>query len=67
MRQTWTYGSKTIVVENGVVVYSNSSAGMVGSGVDAVRLKACGWRKVKTAVQYDAFGRKFGADGIERQ
>lgn len=65
---TWTYGCKRVVVEAGVVVESDCPAlAAVGAKADAKRLRACGWKKAKAAVQYDAFGRRFRGGEVERE
>jgi hypothetical protein len=65
--QTWTYGSRRITVEGGVVVESNTPGFPVSAKAPTKTLRACGWVKVKAPVQYDAWGRKFKGGEIERR
>lgn len=72
MAAIWVYGSKRIVVERGIVEFSSCpELAAIGANMTLAqikRLKLAGWRKVKTPVSFDGFGRRFGVDGeIERR
>lgn len=52
MKTVYTNYGKKVIVENGIVTYSDFSLCTVGQKPDTKALKACGWMKEKSAAVY---------------
>ena len=54
--QTYTYNSKKVIIENGVVIFSEFEHCKVGEKPNLKALRACGWLKQRQPVVYFAHG-----------
>lgn len=58
---TWTYGGMhKVTIKAGKVIASDAPGYPVGMVIRPGQMKACGWKTVRKAVQYDAWGRRVG-------
>lgn len=58
MNAVYEYDDKRVIVRDGIVVHSDTTLCQVGAKPNTAALKACGWRKAKTATVYYAHGGK---------
>ncbi len=54
--QTYTYNGKKVIVENGIVTFSEFDHCKVGGKPDLKALRACGWTKQRKPAVYFSHG-----------